>query len=111
MRRTILRHRAVLHIPQQAWDGERLVDLDLTGEKEELLAELTAAGVESLFQTEAVGYYKGRRYPESLLTIYGEAETTAAASIFSAWNKRHRETLRQEAFAYELDGELFVYQY
>lgn len=111
MQRTIFQHKAVLHIPQQAWVDGELVDLDLVEATGKLLAELGTAGVTSFYQTQATGHYQGRSYPETLLTIFGTAETTAAASIFKRWNKAHRATLRQEAFAYEQDGELFVYQY
>lgn len=111
MQRTVLKRKAVLHIPQMAWENGELVDIDLAGALEELLENLAEAGVTSLYQTQATGYYKGRSYPEMLFTVFGIAETTAAVHIFEAWNKKHKGILKQEAFAYELDERLFVYQY
>lgn len=111
MQRKILKRKAVLHIPQMALENGELVDIDLAGALEELLANLAEAGVTSLYQTQATGYYNGRSYPEALFTIFGVAETTAAVHIFTAWNKEYKGILKQEAFAYELDDRLFVYQY
>ena len=110
MKRTKYQHKAVLHIPQQAWVDGELVDLDLTEALEKLSENLEAAGITSYYETQATGHYKGRSYPEMLLTIFGTAETSVAVNVFMLWYGANRDTLRQEAFAYELDGELFVYQ-
>lgn len=45
--------------------------------------------------SQATGYYKGRSCPETLFTVFGAAETTAAVRIFVAWNKERKDILKE----------------
>lgn len=104
----VLDHKALLYIPLMAWENGELKKIDISEEIGELASMLSEAGIKSFYKTKAKGFYKDRAYPEELLTVFGEEETALDANAFIAWNKKHKEKLKQEAFAYESDGQLFI---
>lgn len=111
LKKTIFEHKIILHIPQQAFVNGKLIDLNLTEKIANLIEKIISAGVASFYQTQVTGFYKGRSYPQLLLTMYGGAEIFRSAEIFYKWNEENKNALQQEAFAYELDGKLFVHEF
>ena len=109
MEKTIFYHKLVFHIPQKTWiEGELLDIYGLEKAEEKLFAMLYEGGVTSFYLTEATGYYNGRHYPETLLTVFGD--TLSVSKVFEHWCEAHQSILRQEAYAYELDGKLIVFR-
>lgn len=103
----VLRHRAVLHIPRQYWDGAQLHDADLQAVLPDLTRLLEAVGVTGWYETEAFGNFQGRRYPELQITVFVE-EPVGLEQVFRQWLEREHSTLRQEVYAWEMDGELVL---
>lgn len=101
-----LEHQLVLHIPTRKYVKDRFVEVDGDQFVKTMLEGL---GATSYYVTKALGSYKGRVYPEKLVTIFLKA---AAAERVDYWFKhaivKCHLNLRQEAYAYELDGKLKV---
>lgn len=95
----------------QAFVDGKLQDIDINAPLEDLLFHLAEAGITSLYQTQATGHYQGRSYPQILLTAFGGPEIRLAEKIFIKWNQTYKDTLKQEAFAYEVNGNMFVYRF
>lgn len=109
MERMIFKDKIVFHIPQKTWiEGEMLDIYGLEEAEEKLFAMLCDGGVTSFYLTEATGYYNGRHYPETLLTVFGN--THYASKAFEHWCEAYQSILRQETYAYELDGKLVVFR-
>lgn len=105
----VYRTKLVLHIPHYAWENEQLVEIDHARFKEYLYEQLTGMGLISWYSTDARGYYKGREFAEELLTIFcDESVKDEVTEVFCRTYFALREVMRQEAFAYECDGVLYV---
>ncbi len=103
----VLDHKAVLHIPRQYWDGEKLRDLDLQTVLPILTQQLEAIGISGWYETEAWGHFSGRRYPELQITVF-DAELVALEQVFYRWVRLAHSQLRQEVYAWEMDGKLVL---
>ncbi len=100
----------VFHLPQYAWKDGRLVEIDHPQFKNLLLSDLAAWGVESSYSILAEGSYRGRTYPEELLTVYCTPDSAQAIeAIFRKLCLQNNPWLMQEAFAYEHQGKLIVF--
>lgn len=102
-------HKAVLHIPLQAFQDGTLADIDISKEIDDLIARLESIGITGLYEIQDTGHYKGRAYPETLLTAYGNDNLLQVPDIFKRWASENKAKLAQEEYAYELDGELFLF--
>lgn len=101
--------KLVLHIPRFAWENDRLVDIDYPQLKKRVFGRLITLGITGWYTTDSVGYYKGRGYDQELLTVFcAESEADAVIGAFREAFFETRDTMRQEAFAYERDGALIV---
>ncbi len=99
-------HKVSLHVPHYAWDG-RLKPINYKWFKYELVGALSDIGIDSCFSVAADGYYKGRGFEEEIITVFcnnAEEVVKVMTETFKACNR----VLHQEAFAYELDGRLYV---
>lgn len=100
--------KLVFHIPCKAWDNG-LTDIDYKAFKQILLNDLAAIGLTNSYTVSAAAYYKGREYEELLLTVFCENQyKDKAAETFRQAFRRHNDIMRQEAFAYECNGNLTV---
>lgn len=108
---SILSEKLVLHLPCVFWDGAALRTAEYRPAEAELLAAMEAEGLGG-YVTEAEGHYGGRTYPEHLLTIFcaDAAQAVRLAGAFRGAAAGHQAELRQEAYAYELGGELHVFR-
>ena len=102
-----LKHKLVCHIPGMAWCGGSLETLPLDRLLQELANEFEQSGASGLYVMDAAGYYKGRSYPEKLVTVYCD-DAGKYAEAFVNWFRGNNETLKQEALAYEMDGALRI---
>ena len=100
----------VFHIPEKAWQQDRLEDIDVDFAVDKLAQSLNTAGTDSFYTQEVTGYYKGRHYPEQIMVVFCDDtdKATVLADIFTRWFRENNGILRQEAFSYELNGALFV---
>ena len=103
----VLDHKAVLHIPRQYWDGAQLRDLDLQKVLPALTELLETIGISGWHETEAYGHFKGRRYPELQITVF-DTDPMAVEQVFRQWIEDAHPQLRQEAYAWEMDGKLVL---
>ena len=103
----VIGHRAVLHIPRQYWDGAQLHDADLQAVLPDLTRRLEAIGVTGWYETEAFGNFQGRRYPELQITVFVEAPASLE-QVFRQWIGWAHSALRQEVYAWEMDGALVL---
>ena len=103
-----LLHKLVFHIPELALvDGEPFsIHLDPLLSK--LANGLQEAGVLSFYTINATGFYKGRSYPEKLITLFCQDDPAPIIEVYTRWFRENNGELQQEAFAYEADGVLFT---
>lgn len=103
-----LEHKLVFHIPELA-----LVDGELYGVPVDrlirvLAEELQGAGVLSFYTISATGFYKGRSYPEKLITVFCQDDPAPLQDLFRRWFRENNDELMQEALAFETDGVLYT---
>ncbi len=103
-----LPHKLVFHIPELALVNDTITPVSI----DELLAgladELQQAGVLSFYTINATGFYKGRSYPERLITLFWKDDPAPMQELFRRWFRENNDQLQQEAFAFELDGVLYT---
>lgn len=95
------------HIPGFKFVDGKMLNVYIGEFKEALSKELSAISVEAFFSEKAVGYYKGREYPQEIITVFYNDEDVLSCFINAV--SRMREALKQESFAYELNGTMYVY--
>ncbi len=95
---TVLPEKLVLHIPHYAWNGTALEPLDVA-------AFIAGLHLTAYYTQTVTGHYHGRQYPETLLTLF----CSDAAGVISSFTQAFRAgAMRQEAFAYERGGQMYV---
>lgn len=101
-----LEHKLVLHVPTQKYVNDKLVAIEYKGFIDFIIKGLEVTG---FYITPALGSYKGRVYPEKLVTAFVNNEMLNQVDYYfrHAVVKFHLN-MRQEAYAYELDGKLHV---
>jgi hypothetical protein len=100
--------KLVFHIPHYAWENESLVEVDYKSFKKNFCGRLLDEGFTSWCTTSARGYYKGREAEEELLTLFCNDNAEAAISAFKTAVSESKSILRQEEYAYEHNGVLYV---
>ena len=109
MERLTIPHKLVFHVPLKAWADGRLIDIPARDRADQLAEDLEGIGVSSFYITTCEGVYSGRKYPEMLITAFCDDDhAPVAATLFEAWAAQNNDDLRQEAYAYEKDGEMTV---
>jgi len=103
----ILENKYVLHIPLSRFVNGEMEMLDIDNLLEELFRKLEENGIEGFYTTRTTGFYRSRRYPELLLTVYSN-RTSIVEVIFEEWFQTHNKVLCQEAFSYEANDRLHV---
>lgn len=104
----IFNNKIILHIPEQAWINDKLQDIPIRKLIDILTVRLQDAGFHSFYITRVKSFYKGRSYPEKLITLYCADEYEKVIDIFSDWFIENNNLLRQEAFAYEYNNSLCI---
>ena len=110
MERITIPHKLVFHVPLKAWVDGFMVDIPAHSRMEEFIDDLAGIGITSLYYIEnCVGVYNDRTYPEALITLFCDADhAPTAVVLFEAWAAKNNDDLKQEAYAYEKDGEMTV---
>ena len=105
-----LQEKLVLHIPEERWCVDHLESIVSGHAFDDLIDTLENSGVISLYSQNAMGFYKGNWYHEILFTIFCEkrGKASAVVEIFDNWFRSNNGVLKQEAFAYEWNGTLYV---
>ena len=103
-----LPHKLVFHIPEMAKVNGRITDVPIGRLLSGLADELQQAGVLSFYTINATGFYKGRSYPEQLVTLFRQDDPAPVQDLFRRWFREHNDQLQQEAFAFEVDGVLYT---
>ena len=105
-----LREKLVFHVPEETWCEDHLESIASGHALDDLIGTLKDAGVISLYSQNAMGYYKGRCYHEILFTIFcvDQARAKVVVEIFENWFRTYNGVLKQEAYAYEWNGILYV---
>ena len=106
---TTLTEKLTLHIPHAAYVDGQLLPVDYAEMENLLYTAFTEAGFVSWYSQEATGFYKGRRFVETLVTIYcEEAQSTEVQKIFKETCWKRKEDMKQESFGYENNGKLII---
>jgi len=93
----------VFHIPLYKYAGGELISIEIDDLLDDLIEKL---GFESLYMTKVKSVYRKRVYDEILITIF--TSKGSPEEVFEKWFRYNNENLGQEAFAYELDGKMYV---
>ena len=102
-----LTNKLSLHVPCCKYADGVIVDIDLSGFKRALNRELQQLGLDAYYTVSAEGCYKGRVYPQEIITVFFNEEDVLRCFVKAVYEQR--EQLQQEAYAYELNGEMYVY--
>lgn len=103
----ICKNKHILHIPLSRFVNGEMEMLDIDDLLEVLFDKLEENGIEGFYTTRATGFYRSRRYPELLLTVYSN-RAGIVEEIFEEWFQTHNKVLCQEAFSYEANDRLHV---
>ena len=102
-----LTNKISFHIPGFKYIEGKMLNIYQDDFKAALNKELEKVGIEAFYAEKAVGYYKGREYPQEIITVFFNKEDVLdcfARTVYSM-----RDSLKQEAYAYELNGKMYVY--
>lgn len=103
-------NKFVFHIPCYAWENGKLEPVNYGLFQMRFGEQLEKIGIDSWYTIRAEGQYHGRNYEEVLMCVFcSDALKDGAEMCFRSVCKEYGHLLRQEAFAYEKCGELFVF--
>ena len=101
--------RYVFHIPSFKFVNCTLVPISIEDSINQIIDELAKNGYDSLYITHAKGYYRTRCFDEILITLFTSDENKKLPEvIFKEWFLKNNNILKQEAFAYEINNEMFI---
>ena len=105
-----LDEKYVLHIPRHRYVNGELVDITADEHINDLIDRLNKEGYNSFYKTDVNGYYKTRCFDEILITIFTskEGNRKSPKDIFREWFEEYGDVLKQEAWAYEYNGTMFI---
>lgn len=102
-----LSNKISFHIPGFKYVEGKMLNIYLDDFKAALYNELKKVGIEAFYAEKAIGYYKGREYPQEIITVFFDKEDVLGCFVHAVCCMR--DSLNQEAYAYELNGTMFVY--
>ena len=102
-----LSNKISFHIPGFKYVEGKMLNIYLDDFKAALYDELQKVGIEAFYAEKAMGYYKGREYPQEIITVFFEKEDVLGCFVRTVYSMR--ESLKQEAYAYELNGQMQIY--
>lgn len=104
-----LNHKLSFHIPHVAYVNEGFVPIPLQKFEENLGNKFLSINIAGWHVISTTGYYKGREYPQDILTVFCSYEQqTSVIESFKATIAEMHEVMNQEAYAYEHDGVLII---
>lgn len=102
-----LSNKISFHIPGFKYVEGKMLNIYLDDFKAALYDELQKVGIEAFYAEKAMGYYKGREYPQEIITVFFDKEDVLGCFVRTVYSMR--ESLKQEAYAYELNGQMHIY--
>ena len=103
-----LTNKISFHIPGFKYIEGKMLNIYLDDFKAVLNKELKKNGIEAFYALKAVGYYKGREYPQEIITVFFDKEDVLGCFARTVYSMR--DSLKQEAYAYELNGAMYIYK-
>ena len=103
-----LSNKISFHIPGFKYIEGKMLNIYLDDFKAVLNKELEKVGIEAFYAEKAVGYYKGREYSQEIITVFFNKEDVLGCFVRTVYSMR--DSLKQEAYAYELNGTMHVYE-
>lgn len=103
-----LSNKISFHIPGFKYIEGKMLNIYLDDFKAVLNEELEKVGIEAFYAEKAVGYYKGREYSQEIITVFFNKEDVLGCFVRTVYSMR--DSLKQEAYAYELNGTMHVYE-
>ena len=102
-----LSNKISFHIPGFKYVEGKMLNIYLDDFKAALNKELEKVGIEAFYAEKSVDYYKGRAYGQEIITVFFEKEDVLGCFVRTVYSMR--ESLKQEAYAYELNGQMRIY--
>ena len=103
-----LTNQISFHIPGFKYIEGKMLNIYLDDFKALLNSELKKIGIEAFYAEKAVGYYKGREYPQEIISVFFDKEDVLGCFARTVYSMR--DSLNQEAYAYELNGKMYIYE-
>ena len=103
-----LTNQISFHIPGFKYIEGKMLNIYLDDFKALLNSELKKVGIEAFYAEKAVGYYKGREYQQEIITVFFNKEDVLGCFARTVYSMR--DSLNQEAYAYELNGKMYIYE-
>ena len=94
----------VFHVPIFKFEDGVLIELDIDEMLDELIEELDAR---SLYISKVKSVYRKRIYDELLITLFTTSDEHPE-EVFERWFRKNNDRLAQEAFAFEMDGKMYI---
>ena len=106
-----LNDKYVFHLPLYKFVNDELITIDFNIISD-LMDSFSENGYENAYVMKVKGYYKSRAFDELLITIFTSSEVNNLKpdSIFKEWFIKNNNILEQDAFAYEFNGEMFIFK-
>ena len=99
-----LDRKYVFHVPIFKFEDGMLIELEIEDILDELIEELDAR---SLYISKVKSVYRKRIYDELLITLFTTSDGHPE-EVFERWFRANNDILAQEAFAFEMDGRMFI---
>lgn len=100
-----MNHKLTFHIPHFAFESNQYTTIPYEDFENAFGENLTEIGIEGYHIISSIGVYKGRKYPQDLLSVYCTFEQQKdVISAFKNTLMNYRHKMKQEAYAYEHDG-------
>ena len=103
-----LTNKISFHIPGFKYIEGKILNIYLDDFKAVLNKEFEKVGIEAFYALKAVGYYKGREYRQEIITVFFDKEDVLGCFARTVYSMR--DSLKQESYAYELNGTMYVYE-
>lgn len=104
-----LNHKFSFHVPNVAYVDGAFLSIPYDKFEKILGSKLLSIGIDGWHIIPATGYYKGRSYPQDILTIFSSYEQqTEVIKAFRTTVTEMHEVMMQESYAYEHDGVLSI---
>ena len=100
----VLDKKYVFHIPLFKFEEGKLIELEIEDTLEDLIDSF---GSQGLYVSMVKSHYGKRIYDELLVTLFTSSDDNPE-EVFKRWFMANNCILRQEAFAYELDGKMYI---
>ena len=104
-----MNHKLTFHIPHIAFENNQYTNIPYEDFENAFGEKLMEIGIEGYHIISAIGFYKGRKYPQDLLSVFCTFEQQKVViSAFKNTLTNYHHKMKQEAYAYEYDGVLSI---